>query len=91
MSQEKKVGVKLGQLLKSKAGNDYIRLGDTNQKDEKFNYTVDIRITKANGEKVVLKNPSVFLSDPRKNAKNPEKIPSFVLSDLVFFPEDKKA
>lgn len=91
MSEQKKSKtVKVGQLLLSKNGKtEYLVLGDNNPKTKnEYKYTVDVRITKANGEKVVLKNPSLFLNDPRKFAKNPEKIPDFILSDLVFIQEE---
>ena len=89
MSQEKRKTVRVGQMLKSKKGTDYIVLGDNNPKTKpEYQYTVDVRITKANGEKVVLKNPSLFLNDPRKFSKNPEKIPNFILSEIVFLPKE---
>ena len=82
--------VKLGQVLVSKNGKtEYIALGSNNPKGKpEFNYTVDIRITKANGEKITLKNPKLFFNDPRKFAKNPDSVPDFIKSDVVYLKED---
>lgn len=94
MSQTKKPSktVRVGKMLLSKAGTEYIALGDENPKTKKeYQYTVDVRITKANGEKIVLKNPTLFLNDPRKFSENPDKIPDFILSDVVFLKEPPKA
>lgn len=66
MEQTKKKWVKVGALLKGQYG-DYIRLGQNNSKNPKYNYDVKIMVKNSEGTKVLdVLNGSVKLSDPRK-------------------------
>ena len=86
--QKKKNRVTIGQIKefeKSKA--KYLELGKTFSKDPKYNFTVDVRITYPNGEKLTLTNPKFWVNDPRDNSANPEKIPKFIVAELNLMEE----
>lgn len=82
-----------GQLLKSKKGNPYVRLGKTGSKDPKYDYTVKVQLKDGNGNVVMLTNPTLQLFDPRKQ-KNKDgttrNVPDFILNELVFIDDDVK-
>jgi hypothetical protein len=80
--------VKLGNVLnvKDKKTNELkktIKLGQENSKDPKYNFTVDVRVTDANGKVTKLTNPWINLNNPH------EKAPQSIVSELqVFLPEE---
>lgn len=83
MSEKKYVQV--GRLLKSKAGNEYISLGSEGNKNEKYDFEVQVMVKNAKGEKVaLLKNPALFFSDPRREREDGSvpNIPEFILKNI---------
>jgi hypothetical protein len=85
-----KIYTTVGALKEGQFGS-YIELGQ-NGKNEKYNYTVEVRVTKPDGTKQTFKNPKVALFDPRKRPgiKDEElaKIPEWKLNDLVISSEE---
>lgn len=79
---------RIGQIVKNKdkKGNEFqsIKLGQTKNKDPKFNFTVQVRILDSEGNKVWSgENPYINLYEPHENA------PDFVVHDLsVKLPEE---
>jgi hypothetical protein len=65
----------------------FISTGETRNKNEKYNYNVELRVTDADGKQVALmKNPLISVQDPRENPNiTPEraaKIPDWLLKEL---------
>ena len=78
--------VTLGKHLNGKFGN-YLRLGDPNAKNPKYNHTVQVRVLDSDKNVVaMLENPTINLRDPRQRKditqEQAAKIPEFILHDL---------
>jgi hypothetical protein len=58
---------KIGVVLRGKDGRPFIKLGSTNNRNEKYNYSVEITVKDNNGQ-VISKQSDGFLNliDPRK-------------------------
>lgn len=88
MSQPKYT--QIGQVLKSKKGKDYIRLGNPNAKSDKYKYDVKVMVTDSAGNKTMMVNPSIFLFDPRQGKNGETKtVPDYILRDLVFIEDSE--
>lgn len=84
MSEKKYV--KIGEVRKSKKGNNYIQIGSENPKKPEYNIEVQIMVKNAKGEKVALvKNPVVFFNDPRRPKEDGTvpNVPDFILETLT--------
>jgi hypothetical protein len=57
---------KIGAVIQGEYG-PFLVLGNTKSKDEKYNYEVQVMVKKADGTKVVVKNPLLSLFDPRNS------------------------
>lgn len=76
---------KVGTVLKNKKdGGKFIILGNTKNKNEQYNYSVDVRVTSSDGTVRVFKNPLIGLQDPRtKKGVDASKIPDNLVAELV--------
>lgn len=95
MSEKTSSYLKLGELRKSKKGNEYIQLGNENadSSKSKYNFEVQVMVKNAQGEKVaLLKNPRLFFSDPRKPRQDGTvpNTPEFILENIGLSLESKE-
>lgn len=77
----------IGQVRKSKKGNDYLKLGNPDAKVDKYKYDVKIMVKNAAGETTMMVNPSIFMFNPRK--KEGSNVPDYILKDLVFIQDEE--
>lgn len=78
--------VKIG-IVRSGEYGSFVTTGETRNKNEKYNYNVEIRVTDSEGKQVLLvKNPLINVQDPRENPNiTPEraaKIPDWLMKEL---------
>jgi hypothetical protein len=88
---EKSKFVKVGELRKSKAGNEYIMLGSENSQKPEYNFEVQVMVKNSKGEKVALvKNPRLFFNNPRRPKEDGTvpNVPDFILETVGFTLED---
>lgn len=86
-NKKKKTYVNIGQTKEGQFGN-YVQLGKENPKFPQYDYKVQVRVTDSTGKVVgTFTNPNISLMDPRKRPgiteEQAEKIPSYVINDLV--------
>lgn len=87
MSEKKSIYVKVGEVRRSKKGNNYISLGSENPKKPEYNFEVQVMVKNSKGEKVALvKNPTLFFNDPRQPKKDGTvpNVPDFILENIGF-------
>lgn len=81
---------KVGAVIKKKNGKGVcVITGNSNAKDPKYNFSVELTIKNAEGQKVAtVSNPLFTVSDPRKRPGITEsdaaKIPASLVSELFF-------
>lgn len=89
--QKKKKYTKVGTVLDGKWGK-FITLGDEKNPKADYKFDVQIRVTKADGTIVQVKNGSLKMMDPRKRPGITEeqaaKIPESIVSEL-FITQDE--
>ncbi len=80
----------IGTVLKNKKdGGKFIVLGSTKNKNEQYNYSVDVRVTKSDGTTQVFKNALVGLQDPRtRKGADASKIPDVLVAKLVITSDE---
>lgn len=84
---------KIGQLLKSKKGNKYARLGLTDSKNTNYNFDVKIQVVNGKGDKVMVKNPNLAFFEPKKLTKDGKeiKVPEWVLGDICIVEDSEES
>lgn len=79
------------QTKKDKTGQT-VRLGNPNAKNEKYRYTVQIRVLDNQGNVIAkAENPYVQIKDPRKSTApnfDVNKVPDYIVSELLLTVDD---
>ena len=79
------------QTKKDRTGQT-VRLGNPNAKNEKYRYTVQIRVLDSSGNVIgKTENPYIQIKDPRKNTSpnfDVNKVPDYIVSELLLTFDD---
>lgn len=89
MADQKAKWVKIGKVIKKKAGGVCIVVGEPDAKNEQYKYNVEVTVKNASGKTVAnFKNGFLTVLDPRKRSgiteEQASKIPASLVSELFF-------
>lgn len=89
MADQKAKWVKIGKVIRKKAGGVCVVVGEPDNKNEQYKYSVEVTVKDSSGKKVAnFTNGFLTVTDPRKRPgiteEQASKIPASLVSELFF-------